>query len=469
MASAIGLGLLQLVGCDAVEPACTPHKCRVEFSIAHECRNDYCVEVEKPAAVDCEPVLEASMTLGSSTATRVALLGVLIDTKNPNQSNARFEIVRSVVRQANEATPSLKLGLLKCSYAVTEVDANNQRILADISDYLTRLGVAVVIGPSSSYAARLLLTSDLPARSPDFVMISPSATLADLQERDRSERLFRTTPADTAQIETLVDVIEHESHLQAILPVVQRDAYGRSLSEAITARVHGERIRKRFEFADLGKDGDRDNLAVELDLAPDALLVVARDGTQIAKLFEFLIEHPQYEPERIFVADGAANDPTMAPVLEQECDEGTYCLRDHVIGTRPQTSGQETFVLPGGGYYSDDYVPFVHDAAWLAVYALHYSHAHGAPGINPAEVRSALAHHLQMSSVGTAPQKVRSDQTTILDEITEPDFVGLDLTGYSGPLDFDAEGDVSGAFELWHLIGGKRETYTPATENGVLP
>ena len=433
------LTLLASSSCQTTKDVhCTHEMCRKSFGLEFYCASDGYCDVEELHS-DCEFVLadEDASTIDSD----YLLLGYLIDGSNPTQLEARKEASLEVLRVANQASTPYKFGIVSCSYEHEGKDEpqNVKKALRSIGEYFDRIGVQLVVGPSSTYASSVLLDSSLdPRQQLRFVMISPSATAESLQQVDGARgRFWRTVPSDAKQGERSATMIGEALRDGVVLQlIILEDQYANQLAEEIR-----EALSSRLDMPDVVDAENTSDVEAALRRlrAEDGVLIISRKQTSFTNVLQRVVELDA-KVGHIFLTDGAANSRAIEPVV------GT-AFAERVYGTRPGVDDREQHPVRG----DDIYEAFTLDATWLALYALAWAHHHGQPGVTIADIKAALP---QLSQTGDtceqASFRVRTDwpeATACLERQSS-----IDLMGYTGNLDFDAHGDmVGGGFEVWRI------------------
>ncbi len=107
-------------------------------------------------------------------------------------------------------------------------------------DRLIQEGIGIIIGPSTSGQSKVLIPKIVAAGR---VLISPSATSAELSKLDDHGLFFRTAPSDTFQSQALGDIIMRGG-ARRVYVVAHGDSYGLGLRDGVTANLVKAGVKK---------------------------------------------------------------------------------------------------------------------------------------------------------------------------------------------------------------------------------
>lgn len=297
-------------------------------------------------------------------------------------------------------------------------------------------GVVAIVGSLGSSASLAVAEVTSAAQIPQVSCCSTSPDLTTAQpETDRF--LFRTVPSDLLQAVVLARHAEACDSL-AILHI--DDSYGNPFGAAIEQNftMRGGRVVARIPFT-----GGRPSYATEVGMiagaSPACIALVAfpEDGGTILREWDAL---PMPPAVRWIGTDGIKDSGLVTEAGRPEIVDG-------VEGTAPIVEPDTpTFNIYAADYtatFADDVGIFggnQYDAAALLVLAIEAAGTTDGPA-----VRDAL---FQVSRPdGSDPFFGPGDLGQALTRIREGS--GIDYEGASGPVDFDARGDVVSDYETW--------------------
>ncbi len=281
-----------------------------------------------------------------------------------------------------------------------------------------------VIGPTDSANAQAAI--DVLSKS-TIPLISPANMAAGLSTYNSGGYYFRTQPADTMESSVLATLAKKAGTKVAVLS--EDSSYGSELGGAVvTALGNAGATVVSHETVASGKAADA--VGKVKSTSPDAVVVVARSAAQgiIAELANAGIPG-----SKIVLADGAtANYGTAVP---------SEALKDSlgvIPGLYPSSEFQAQILGVDASLKDLTYAAESYDATNLAALAAAAADDDGGASI-ASKLITVSGGKVQGQEKGTACH-------------TFPECVGLlkekkniDYQGQSGPVDFDANGDVTGA------------------------
>lgn len=431
--------------------------CRLLFGYGARCQEGACLGTQHDARCELtEPpdlVDELDAPIGD-----YHVLGAIFRLDTPKEK-ARADAARLAVREVNEQGGLLgkKLGLVVCDDS--EDAAATSEATESLTRYLgARLGVKVIIGPSSSTntgaAAGVLVDETIPT-----ALISPSATSSSLTkfvdrfdpENDPFGLLWRTCASDSLQGKALASLIDGQQ-LQRPIVIFQRDTYGQGLEETF-----------RIELTALGGNAasvpfevDESDLASAVNASTgvpnaDSLLVISNDAGRTLRVLAEVATKPALVPLPIFLTDGSKDEAVLLdPTVEQAVKDLVAKAKGTAPAT-PSTPEYQTFATNLKSQFGTDpegfaFVANTYDATYAAAYALLFAldREERSDGFDVAEGLSRL----------TAGEAVPVGPTSFTTGVAA--MVGsektLDLEGTSGHLTFDsATGDTPADIEVWSV------------------
>ncbi|NUP58242.1 MAG: ABC transporter substrate-binding protein [Pseudarthrobacter sp.] len=291
----------------------------------------------------------------------------------------------------------------------------------------------VVIGPTDSSHAAAAVEVLSRAHTP---LISPANTAAALSGIDSGGYYFRTAAADVAQGPVLAKLAK-DSGAGSISVLSEDGAYGKELSAAVTeaARESGLAVLAGGVF----KPGDAAAAAAAAGKAkPDVVVLIAREGAQGA-LAE--LNNAGLGGSRILLSDGAFG--RYGSKLGSRALEGARAV---VPGQLPTAAFQGRLLGVDSSLKDVSYAAETYDAVTLAAFAAARAQDDAGRSIaaNLVPVSGGTAATGGTTAAGAAQPSApcRTYKECL------PGLVaggGIDYDGESGPVAFDARGDITTA------------------------
>lgn len=282
----------------------------------------------------------------------------------------------------------------------------------------------VVIGPTDSSHATAAIDVLSRARTP---LISPANTAAGLSSISSGGYYFRTAPADVAQGPVLVKLAK-DAGAASVAVLYQEGSYGKDLSDAVAASAEqaGLDVLATAGF----KPGDAGNAADAAGKAEaGAVIVIARDGGQGA-LAE--LANSGVDGKQLILSDGAFGRYDSG--LAAGYLEGARTL---VPGQLPDAEFQARLLTVDPDLKDVSFAAEAYDAVTVA--ALAAARAQDDAG------RSIAANLIAVSggSAGEGPGEACPSYRDCLAQLKSGPDANYD--GESGPIAFDANGDITTA------------------------
>ncbi len=313
---------------------------------------------------------------------------------------------------------------------------------------LVKAKADVVIGPTDSSRAAAAIDVFSHAK---VALISPANTAPGLSKYKSGGYYFRTAAADIAQASVLVKLAK-DGGAKTLAVVHEEGSYGKDLSVALAAaaKAAGLGTSVDVEF----KAGQAQQAAAAAKAAaPDAVVLVARDGAQgaIAEL-----NNVGLAGDKLLLSDGAVNQ--YGHGLGSKALDGTRGL---LPGTFPSAHFQAELVAVDPALKDMAFAAETYDAVNLA--ALAAAAAEDDAG-------ASIASKLIAVSGGTAGAAGESageaaacgsyrDCVAALRAGKRPDF-----DGQSGPINFDSNGDVTSAAYMVYSYGADNNATMTGSE-----
>ena len=305
-------------------------------------------------------------------------------------------------------------------------------------------GAKAVLGAAGS-GVTLSLT-DLLSQN-EIVQISGSATSPQLTSFADDGYLFRTAISDDLQGQVLAKLLSDEGSL-AVAILARNDSYGQGLADSFTANFPGTvASRQDYDSTATSFDAEVSNVASS-GVVDFICICFPGEG---AVIHQAAFEQGLLDGSRWFYTDGLKDDP-----FPETAFPDNPALLSGFLGTFPTSSSQSsvvgalaTFTADYEAAFGEAPGPFAvqfYDAALLVMLSAEASDGTGLG------IRDAMQ---ATSSGGTSCSLV--DCLTLAADGDDFDFVGA-----TGEIEFDGNGDPSGAFyEVWRFNdAGDTETVT---------
>jgi branched-chain amino acid transport system substrate-binding protein len=304
------------------------------------------------------------------------------------------------------------------------------------AEALRRAGIPVVLGPiNSSFVletARVLCPAQI-------VQISGSASAPGLT-REGGGYLFRTCPSDAFQGKLLARRAAERFTRAAVLHA--SSPYGAGLADAFETsfRQAGGAISFRATYTD-GAASHRDLLATMYACEPEAVLLVGLPPESAQMMRESAAAGSRRQVHWYFTDSLARTDfiDRVGGAAFQEPHEGAWPTIASGPGYRDFAAAYEARY---GKMADDGFVAHFYDAAYLAALAIEKAGRPEGP-----EIRDAL-----FALSGPGERVTARDYPRARRIIGNGEAVNYD--GASGPVDFDADGEVAGTYDLWEIRDG---------------
>lgn len=283
----------------------------------------------------------------------------------------------------------------------------------------------VVIGPTDSSNAEATIDVLSRARTP---LISPANTAAGLTGAESGGYYFRTAAADVAQAPVLAKLAK-DAGAASLAVLYQEGAYGKDVATAVSAAAAqaGLDVPVTEEFAP-GEGGPA--AAAAGQAKADAVVLVARDGSQgvLAELANAGITG-----SRIILSDGAF--ARYGSRLGTRALDGARAL---VPGRLPSAGFQERLLAVDNTLKDVSFAAEAYDAVTLA--ALAAATAQDDAG------RSIAANLVGVSGGAAGETRAAAACSTYKDCVAALGAGNaINYDGESGPIAFDANGDITTA------------------------
>lgn len=285
----------------------------------------------------------------------------------------------------------------------------------------------VVIGPTDSSHASAAVDILSRARTP---LISPANTAAGLSSIASGGYYFRTAAADVAQGPVLAKLAK-DAGAATISVVYQEGSYGSDVSAAVSASAEqaGLDVLSAVGFT----PGDAGSAAASIrEAQPDAVILVARDGAQGA-LAE--LNNAALAGSRLILSDGAFS--RYGSRLGTRALDGARAV---VPGQLPSAGFQERLLGIDPALKDVSFAAETYDAVTLAALAAAKAEDDSGRSIAASLVSVSGGTAGGTGPAGTAP--CASYKECLAGKASGAD---INYDGESGPLAFDANGDITSA------------------------
>ncbi len=271
--------------------------------------------------------------------------------------------------------------------------------------------------------------------------ISPASTSAAITNLNDNGYVFRTAPSDILQGKALMDVVKEDlggASGKTVSFAARNDAYGSGfINVAVDAwKQMGGKANGPVLYDPQAASFDSEAGKI-VQGNPDAYVIIDFPDT-FAKMGAALLRTGNYDPKKLYTADGLANDtvPKGVPAGALEGAKGTR------PGTPENTDVVKAFndaFTAAGGAARGTFDAQNFDAVMLCGLA-----AIAADSNKGSDIQAKL------TPVSGAPGTKYTFQN--LDQAVKDLLAGkdIDYEGVTGPIDFDSHGDPSAAtYEVW--------------------
>jgi len=293
--------------------------------------------------------------------------------------------------------------------------------------------IDAIVGPFTSSDT---LASAQEAVTAKHVMISPASTAPAITDLNDNGFIFRTTMSDAFQ-GTVMAVLADEKGMDNVFTVFRNDAYGQGLSDVFIKKFKGLGGHTESMAYDEGTyNADTIAKAIE-DQAADAVLLISfvNDGAAIIKAVKNHGTHVQW-----LFTDGIQN-----PRLSDKV--GGPASMKGALGTAPSVPSGKNYDRFDQAYRQkwgagpQSFTANLYDAVYLLAIAMELADDPD----NGSQIRDQLLY-----STALGMQVGPGEWSSALRYISGGDRT-LNYEGASGPVDFDAHGDVMSDIDVWSI------------------
>ena len=427
------------------------------------CSRGYCVNptVESFYSEDCtrvygapvEKVLSGEAILIADAIARTGDVGP----QGPG-SERGITLALNEINQIGGIRDAKAVSVLACD------TATSQEVTTRVMEHLAELRIPAVIGPASSFETVAAIPI---ARDNNIFLLSPSATSPGLSLAADDGLFWRTAADDYFQGKAIArHILNHYEGNENRLPPFYRkvaivnlnDAYGTGLRDAIVKELASKinmdpnLLIYSYSEASIGTaTGDQAKAAqaIVADGHVDAVVLISfvSDGRAFMKMVYDAAAHanPPVPVPSFLLTDGTFTSDTAvytdASGKSAVLDSSVLCNSlGTVTGANPNDPEYLQFVLRHGALYQDEVISSYASQAYDAVYLVALAVA-GA-GDTPLTGKVIAQNMTRLSSgakvVGSSMAQLKEAMRTLAANSTAT----VDYYGASGPLDFDADGNI---------------------------
>lgn len=291
------------------------------------------------------------------------------------------------------------------------------------------------------------------------VIVSPSATNPSIGQLDDDNLIWRTCPSDDLQAKVLTTLVPTASKLDLVY--VDMNTYATGLEQAFTQQWGGM-VSKSIVFP----SGMAAMAVAEMDAPQYALLIADTDAPALVTAIGATAALASTQ----FLMTDSAQAPALWGAAPYD-----YTLLSRISGTAPglppdsdpSAAVYRSFASDYQAHWNEDpadtaHVANAYDAAFVIAIAA------AAAGTQPRGVDIA-ANLARLSTAGALAVDV-GPITFTMGVNTLVSGSNINLVGASGPIDFDANGDVVTApIEVWGIAQGTDGSPTFVSERVITP
>ena len=326
---------------------------------------------------------------------------------------------------------------------VTSVDA--ARKLVNVDD------VSALVGPLASGITLAVANAvTIPNQTPQ---ISPSATSPALTVLEDDDFLFRTAPSDAFQGVILADLAHSLGYRSAGVLFVN-NPYGQGLADQFTESFEAMGGQATSVAHEPGQPSYASELTHATESDPDVLVAISYPVSAGVYIREAV---DSGAADTFLFVDGSKSAELIAAVGASSL-EGMY-------GTAPgavESAATAQFSSDYAAAYGDSTQPFLRESYDAAVLFALATEAAGSD--DPVAVRDAMRAVSGPPGVEVGPGQAEIARALQLLR----DGQEINYQGAGGPVDFDENGDVTGAMEIWKIANGAIVAEDVVTEPGAI-
>jgi ABC-type branched-subunit amino acid transport system substrate-binding protein len=302
--------------------------------------------------------------------------------------------------------------------------------------------VNALVGPlGSGVYIPVAKTVAVPAGIP---MISGSATSPVISTLDSKGFTFRTVPSDAFQGVALADVAAAKGYKKVAVLYTNND-YGKGLAETFE-KVYtkaGGKITSSTAY-EAKQASFRGEVQKASTGKPDALLLIGYTGDGVP-ILKTALESGAFN--KFLLSDGLKAPEIIDAIGGQFLEGATGTAAAPLPGMPTAEAFKKAYIEKYHETTPKPYIDTYYDATMLVALA-----AEKAKSTDGAKLRDAIRTFSEEGGEKVGPGEFAKAKQ-LLAQGKKVTYVGA-----SGPLKFDAHGDVGGTFEQWEIHNGKLET-----------
>lgn len=390
---------------------------------------------------------------------KIGLITAITDKNNPDYQSDKEERIQAAQLAVDEINEGGGIYGRKLELIV-EDSRNDNLFAAQRSRELIKMGVAAIIGPSTS--SQLQYVADSVTTKNHMVLISPSATAADITSisSDTNNTVWRTCPSDVFQAGVAAKYISQDLKKNSMAILYVKNAYGSSLSDNLKRRLTAMK-GKNVSMVSYPPEAE-DNMKYDFSSympqvfkgKPELVYVIsASEASKILGDMNSYVASKNLAKPVIMGCDGNYDQRVL-----RNTDKSFI---DGMIGTAPATSANDPNFKKFAENYKNKYNKPVtsawgagtYDAVYCIAYAMLKSGYEKTQQAKPGELSRMISQNLVDVSQAGTPVGVNdfAKGRDILQNGGQ-----IDYEGASGDIDFDKNGDVTGGTYLfWKVNNGR--------------
>ncbi len=328
----------------------------------------------------------------------------------------------------------------KCLGFITCDDGSDAAIAKSAVEELVGVSdLPVIIGPTTSGQAKEVIPL---AKDNSRILVSPSASAVELSNPaiyDDGGFFFRVVPSDKAQGGTAAYLAKRDQHSKVFV-IHRDDPWGTGLKDVFSTGFSTKGTVGSHAYPTTSAVDAAAAITAAKGFGPDAIFMAAfvDDGVAVVKAAanETWAKTPKW-----ILTDGEKSDDFITKVANNAFVEG-------MIGTSPSSPTGPDYELFRDAYYAawnkepDVYNANAYDALYLAAISMALS----------TDPNSAAAIKIALGTKTNSGDAVHPGEWSKVLELLPKGT--MDYQGASGPVDFDASGDVEGNVSEWKIEGG---------------
>ena len=312
-------------------------------------------------------------------------------------------------------------------------DGDHPEVAPASATKLLSEGVDAVVGAAASGVTRLIIDQITKNKT---VQISMSNTAPDLSTWKDGGYYFRTAPSDLLQGAIVGNQVVADGH-QNVGIIYQQTAYGEGLEAKAKATIEGAgaKVVSALPFPE-GETNFDTIVDQTIAAGADSVLVISYD--EFKKIAPAL-QKKKFEGKNIYLVDGNTANYS---------DQSWKAYLEGAKGTVPGGKLNDDLKTRAAALYKQKYGKELTETAYLAesydavvLLALAAEAGQNDSG-------ESISHYMQAVSTGGTKFDITSgDAVTVLKDALAAAKAGkdVDYDGYSGPIEFDNNGDPTGA------------------------